>query len=1236
VNSSTGRASIVPRVVAWSLALALAGVVAAGARSGAPRVSAAPTAQTGTGVTYKLVDRWANERWKLTPGRFSEAADISSAPDGTIYVLDTTQPAIHVLERDGTPRAVLPIDTGDPDGSGGWIPRRLDVGFDGDLYLLSDSNRPLDGGIYPSRVERLTPGGQATMLLVVGALVPRAYVDIAVRPDGRIYLSRAGLGNPYIEWPGPTPAPTGGPRPDNSVEVFTRAGTYLASLAPPEMALPGNLDVDADGTIYVINRVPSPWGEPPPGATVTPRPSLADPPRRPGADPAAAPAQATAQPTATPPPDRIEGVIIFAPDHHYVETVRFSGAEDIAARPAGVFLSRNVEIFALREREPLYFGQAGRVVNAFFSRTVFNLDVTADGRLLASINHCYLQGVLVFDRPADRPATPAFVGANDAPYLEGPPFPVRLAASDEVAVLQGRFSASGPPDDRSYVATNYLFEAQSVQRWTRRGLVRSASPLRSQLGVCAGSDSWWTRDVAIDGRDIYTVDPGLVQLRPDDRLPAWSRVPSAEVDPDLSSQLVAVAADDGRAAVLDAGTASVYALDRAGTLLAAWPVARGQVNALPSDLALSGDRVYLADLGRGRILVRGLLDGADLGEWPIHDGPRAIAAGPTGDVFVLGRGGWGFQYHPDGTLAAAWAMPDRAFDALDIAVDVDGRVYVSYVETSPMNEADQGRDIIAFGIVQSGIWIFEPAPADPVPPTDPAACLAVPHKTAGPARIPLGDEVEVTLSVDGRCPGTYDPVQLLVVLDTSRSMNFNDAVGRARDVLSDVLARLDPRAAEVGLVTFEEGATLKAPLSRDIATTAALAVAQGATGDTHLAPALELARQELTGPRGNPAARRIVLVVTDGVYYDDPLDSAYALIGDGVEIYALVLPTYEYAPSYRDALEILVTNPRHVFVDPTPRQVAELADGMIRYRAPLGLFERITVDDVVPANMRYIEGSAVPPATWDAARRVLSWTPVRAAASEVILLRYRLEPLAVGTWPTNVEATAPYRDVLGHDGRLVFPIPEVEVYGPQPPTRSVYLPFAARGMCFRRDKPLDVVLVMDTSSTMRERAPSGEAKIAAAQAAARTFLGELRWSIDQAALVAFDITARRAQGLTGDRTALERAIDALVTTEGTHIDLGLAEARRVLAEGGRRGARPVVVLLTDGLNNAGPAPVLAEARALKGAGAVMYTIGLGQDVDADLLRAVATAPERYFASPTAGDLASIYRQVSEKIACDNP
>jgi len=92
-----------------------------------------------------------------------------------------------------------------------------------------------------------------------------------------------------------------------------------------------------------------------------------------------------------------------------------------------------------------------------------------------------------------------------------------------------------------------------------------------------------------------------------------------------------------------------------------------------------------------------------------------------------------------------------------------------------------------------------------------------------------------------------------------------------------------------------------------------------------------------------------------------------------------------------------------------------------------------------------------------------------------------------------------------------------------------------------------------------------------------------------------------------------------------------------MAAGRRPEALPVVVLLTDGLQNIEKAPnsaVLARADALKAAGVRVYTIGLGDWIDRNLLRLVATTPDgHYFEAPGAGDLARIYAAISERLAC---
>jgi hypothetical protein len=199
--------------------------------------------------------------------------------------------------------------------------------------------------------------------------------------------------------------------------------------------------------------------------------------------------------------------------------------------------------------------------------------------------------------------------------------------------------------------------------------------------------------------------------------------------------------------------------------------------------------------------------------------------------------------------------------------------------------------------------------------------------------------------------------------------------------------------------------------------------------------------------------------------------------------------------------------------------------------------------------------------------------------------------------------------------------------------RRVYLPFVANDSCFRGADDLDVVLVMDSSESMSETDASGRTKLAAAREAALIFLGLLRLPEDQEAVEAFHDSARVAVSLTGDRARLGAALDGLSVSAGTRIDRGLLTAAEALADGRRSEARPVVVLLTDGLHRGAPDEVLQAASALRRQGITVYTIGLGQNVDAELLRAVAGDPAGFFAAPTPEELADAYRRVAHRVEC---
>jgi Mg-chelatase subunit ChlD len=170
--------------------------------------------------------------------------------------------------------------------------------------------------------------------------------------------------------------------------------------------------------------------------------------------------------------------------------------------------------------------------------------------------------------------------------------------------------------------------------------------------------------------------------------------------------------------------------------------------------------------------------------------------------------------------------------------------------------------------------------------------------------------------------------------------------------------------------------------------------------------------------------------------------------------------------------------------------------------------------------------------------------------------------------------------------------------------------------------------VVDASSSM------AGAKIDAARAAASAFARAVQLPADQVAVVGFNATGWLAQGLTGDRAAIERALAGLAVVQGTRIDLGLSVALDELA-GPRRKLlnRPVIILLTDGIQQGDLQAPLALADRARALGIELHAIGLGADVDAAYLEQLAGDPARYHAAPGPEQLADIYRALAEAVPC---
>lgn len=865
---------------------------------------------------------------------------------------------------------------------------------------------------------------------------------------------------------------------------------------------------------------------------------------------------------------------------------------------------------------------------------------------------CWFNGAVVAD-VARAPATTAVLATSDERSLRGPTYPRRIAAGDAIWVMQGGFSDGGSASPPRLDPNTYGFG--SVQRWSPDGA------LEGQHNFCFVNEGV---DATVDGQDVYVVTRRAVTLSAGPLPPLWRA--------DLYEPVVRAADAGSRAiALIDSAAQEVIVRDRGQRILLRRSYAAPRLAYVPVDVALAGDRVWLADSGAQALVGIGLTGGG-VSRIALPDTPRAVADGPDGSLYVLGSRGWVYRYAPGGARLAAWRLPIEAvlpaggadriatLDVSDIAVGPDGRVYLPY---SVLGEAADAP------LLQAGIWVFAPGeppgfgedpPGAPTPGQAPATspCLAMPDKQASPRQIELGRPVTVTLRVDGRCPGEAEPHQVVFVVDTSGSMHW--PLPQAKAAVIALIEGLDARSGQAAVVRFADDGVVAAQLTSQLSDLRAAVLQLTDRGATHYAAGIDAAVRELTGPRGAPTARRTIVLVTDGVPDDDPKPAIDAARRARIGLVALVYPS----KVNQDALEpiladLLGGSPFHfnVRADEAPRIVGELRT----WRESTDAFERVAVTDEIPANMRLDVASIVPPAALNG--RTLTWTVDRVAAATGMTLRYRLEPLEVGHHPTNVRAAAEYRDALGNDGRLVFPVPYVDVAAPPTATPTptaaptgtptptptptatpiatdtpsptptprrivIHLPIAVREESVKRTRRTDVVLVIDASQSM------AGAKLDAAKAAASAFLDLLPVPEHRVGLVTFNEDIVDAVPPTDDTAAIRLRIGALAAGPGTRIDRALAAVEGLLAASRPSSDRePVVILLTDGRQTDDPETAAAAAARLRAAGVELWAIGVGGDVEAAYLAELTGAPERIRLAPRPSDLGDVYARIARELPC---
>ena len=188
------------------------------------------------------------------------------------------------------------------------------------------------------------------------------------------------------------------------------------------------------------------------------------------------------------------------------------------------------------------------------------------------------------------------------------------------------------------------------------------------------------------------------------------------------------------------------------------------------------------------------------------------------------------------------------------------------------------------------------------------------------------------------------------------------------------------------------------------------------------------------------------------------------------------------------------------------------------------------------------------------------------------------------------------------------------------------------------DMPLDVVLVIDHSGSMENIIDDivclflgCKSKLQNAKEAASALMDELNPIAGRVAVVQFGSTAELQQPLTSNYDSVKRIINSISSTlEGTSLHLGLERAHQELVGEYRNpDAASILIMLSDGESNYGQAVTSAEAA--KADGIRVISVGIGDDINSELMIDIASTPEDYYFSPTSSDLQEIYLSIAQQI-----
>lgn len=244
----------------------------------------------------------------------------------------------------------------------------------------------------------------------------------------------------------------------------------------------------------------------------------------------------------------------------------------------------------------------------------------------------------------------------------------------------------------------------------------------------------------------------------------------------------------------------------------------------------------------------------------------------------------------------------------------------------------------------------------------------------------------------------------------------------------------------------------------------------------------------------------------------------------------------------------------------------------------------------------------------------------------------------------NVEVVATIFDAQGN--ALTASRTFVEDFPPRSTADIVFTwPQPIAGTIRSCEIPTDIALAIDLSGSMNNDGDTPPEPITSVLQAASRFVSRLQAG-DQAAVVTFATEAALVSPLSSAIDEIESkvsqlSIDPAEERGNTNTGDALTVAGEELQSARHNDeARRVLVMLTDGLATApGDDPevyALAAAEAVKAQGTDVYAIGLGENVNMNFVRQLATDPSQAYAALSTSDIDRIYQQITAALCEDGP